>query len=92
MSERTLEMRRNPNPLVDSVDGPEVVRSHIGPDPTLSGAIGGRAVVGEAEVARVEIERIRAEIVEAARCRQARMLRREGGNDHSMLGRELRGG
>ena len=75
MGERTDEMRHSPNPLVDSVDGPEVVRSQIGPDPALGGSIGGGAVVDEAEVERVEIERTRAEIVEAARRRQARRLR-----------------
>src|SRR5918998_4894169 len=62
MSERADDVRRDPNPLVDSVDGPEVVRSQIGPDPALGGGIGGGAVVDEAEVERVEIERTRAEI------------------------------
>jgi ElaB/YqjD/DUF883 family membrane-anchored ribosome-binding protein len=62
MSERTDDVRRDPNPLVDSVDGPEVVRSQIGPDPALGGGVGGGAVVDEAEVERVEIERTRAEI------------------------------
>ncbi len=85
-------MRRNPNTLVDSVDKPEVARLQIGPDPTLGSAIGGRAVVDEAEVARVEMECTRAEIIETARRRQARMLRRERNNDHSMLGWELRRG
>jgi hypothetical protein len=83
-------MRRNPNTLVDSVDKPEVAGSQIGPDPTFVSAIGGRAVIDEAEVARVEIECTRAEIIETARRRQARMLRREGNNDHSMPGWELR--
>jgi ElaB/YqjD/DUF883 family membrane-anchored ribosome-binding protein len=59
MGERADEVRREPNPLVDPVDGPEVVRSQIGPDPALGD---GGAVVDEAEVERVEIERTRAEI------------------------------
>jgi hypothetical protein len=74
MGERANEMRHSPNPLDDAVDGPEVVRSQIGPEPALGGAIGGGAVVDEAEVERVEIERTRDEIVDAARRRQARML------------------
>jgi ElaB/YqjD/DUF883 family membrane-anchored ribosome-binding protein len=59
MGKRPDEMRHDPNPLVDSVDGPEVVRSQIGSDPALGG---GATVVDEAEVERVEIERTRAEI------------------------------
>lgn len=62
MGERPDEMRRDPNPLVDAVDGPEVVRSQIGPDPALGGGVGGGAVVDEAEAERIEIERTRAEI------------------------------
>lgn len=92
MDGRTVKMRRNPNPLVDSVDEPEVARAQIGPDPTLGKVIGGPVVIDEAEVARVEIECTRAEIIETARRRQARMLRREGNNDHSMVGWELRRG
>jgi ElaB/YqjD/DUF883 family membrane-anchored ribosome-binding protein len=60
MGERPDDVRRDP--LVNSVDGPEVVRSQIGPDPALGGGVGGGAVVDEAEVERVEIERTRAEI------------------------------
>src|ERR671933_44781 len=56
------DVRRDPNPLVDSVDGPEVMRSQIGPDPALGGGVGGGAVVDEAELERAEIERTRTEI------------------------------
>jgi hypothetical protein len=51
------------------------VSAQIGSVPALGGAIAGGAVVDETEVERVEIERTRAEIVEAARRRQARILR-----------------
>jgi ElaB/YqjD/DUF883 family membrane-anchored ribosome-binding protein len=62
MGERPDDVRRDPSPLVDSVDGPEVVRSQIGPDPALGGGVGGGAVVDEAELERAEIERTRTEI------------------------------
>jgi hypothetical protein len=73
MSERADDVRRDPNPLVDSVDGPEVVRSQIGPDPALGGGIGGGAVVDEAEVERVEIERTRADMGETVDAIQQRL-------------------
>ncbi len=62
MGERPDDVRHDPNPIVDSVDGPEVVRSQIGPDPALGGGVGGGAVVDEAELERAEIERTRTEI------------------------------
>ncbi|MCA1717374.1 MAG: DUF3618 domain-containing protein, partial [Actinobacteria bacterium] len=73
MGERTDEMRHDPNPLVDTVDGPEVVRSQIGPDPALGGGVGGGAVVDEAEVERVEIERTRADMGETVDAIQQRL-------------------
>jgi ElaB/YqjD/DUF883 family membrane-anchored ribosome-binding protein len=67
MGERTDEVRRDPlggvdrepNPLVETVDGPERVEATLGPDPALGG---GGAVVDEDEATRAEIERTRAEI------------------------------
>jgi ElaB/YqjD/DUF883 family membrane-anchored ribosome-binding protein len=67
MSERPDEIRRDPlaesgrdpDPLVDVVDGPERVEATLGPDPALGG---GDAVVDEGEATRAEIERTRAEI------------------------------
>jgi ElaB/YqjD/DUF883 family membrane-anchored ribosome-binding protein len=62
MSERPDEIRRDPDPLVDVVDGPERVEATLGPDPALGGGVGGGAVVDEGEATRAEIERTRAEI------------------------------
>jgi ElaB/YqjD/DUF883 family membrane-anchored ribosome-binding protein len=67
MGERPDEVRRDPlsgvdrepNPLVETVDGPERVEATLGPDPALGG---GGAVVDEDEATRAEIERTRAEI------------------------------
>ena len=53
-----VESGRDPDPLVDVVDGPERVESALGPDP----ALGGGAVAAEGEATRAEIERTRAEI------------------------------
>src|SRR5918993_5288767 len=53
-----VESGRDPDPLVDVVDGPERVESALGPDP----ALGGGAVAAEDEATRAEIERTRAEI------------------------------
>ena len=62
MGERTDQVRRDTDPLVDVVDGPERVEANLGPDPALGGGIGGGAVVDEDEATRAEIERTRAEI------------------------------
>lgn len=70
MGERPDEVRRDPlveggrepDPLVESVDGPERVGAALGPDPALGGGVGGGAVADEDEITRVEIERTRAEI------------------------------
>ena len=70
MGERPDEVRRGPlsginrepDPLVETVDGPERVASTLGPDPALGGGVGGGAVVDEEEATHVEIERTRAEI------------------------------
>ena len=69
MGERPDDVRRDP--LVDSVDGPELVRSQIGPDPALG--VGGGAVVDEAEVERAEIERTRADMGETVDAIQHRL-------------------
>src|ERR687896_800018 len=53
---------REPDPLVETVDGPERVEATLGPDPALGGGIGGGAVVDEDEATRAEIERTRVEI------------------------------
>ena len=58
MGERTDEVRQ-PDPLVETVDGPERVASTLGPDPAL---VGGGAVVDEGEATSVEIERTRVDI------------------------------
>src|SRR5215210_7000204 len=70
MNERPDEIRRDPlaesgrdpDPLVDVVDGPERAGAALGPDPALGGGVGGGAVVDEGEATRAEIERTRAEI------------------------------
>jgi hypothetical protein len=58
MGERTDEVRQ-PDPLVETVDGPERVASTLGPDPAL---VGGGAAVDEGEATSVEIERTRVDI------------------------------
>jgi ElaB/YqjD/DUF883 family membrane-anchored ribosome-binding protein len=62
MGERTDQIRRDTDPLVDVVDGPERVEANLGPDPALGGGVGGGAVVDEDEATRAEIERTRLEI------------------------------
>src|SRR5918998_1426574 len=62
MGERTDQVRRDTDPLVETVDGPERVEATLGPDPALGGGVGGGAVVDEDEATRAEIERTRVEI------------------------------
>jgi ElaB/YqjD/DUF883 family membrane-anchored ribosome-binding protein len=62
MGERPDQVRRDTDPLVETVDGPERVEATLGPDPALGGGVGGGAVVDEDESTRAEIERTRAEI------------------------------
>ena len=57
-----VESGRDPDPLVDVVDGPERVESALGPDPALGGGVSGGAVVDDGEATRAEIERTRVEI------------------------------
>ena len=61
MGERTDEVRQ-PDPLVETVDGPERVASTLGPDSAPGVGVGGGAVVDQDEATRAEIERTRAEI------------------------------
>jgi hypothetical protein len=81
MGERPDEVRhdplggvdREPDPLVETVDGPERVEATLGPDPALSGGIGGGAVVDEDEATRAEIERTRADMSETVDAIQERL-------------------
>ena len=50
MGERPDDVRRDPDPLVDPVGGPEDVRPEVGLDPALGGGVGGGAVVDEVDV------------------------------------------